>query len=250
MPDAVLLLGASDVYPKLGSTLQSCWRDVESMYAWYDSHYPMTGVEYRAFKDMRYTKANFFDAAHTLCGLPGIKRCAIDVSCHGTTIPKNGANHAAIVFADSTWDDEEGTFGFDDDFAELFNEYPNINFYMTADACESANLVFRILPISHNNKFIAPPSDLQSQITHNANNGAVQRGIAPLLPNVAYVSGTGGPGFYSVDEGDGGAFHKAWTRIVDPSWNPVRIAAELDSVLDKSQQPTPHGGRINNPWFT
>lgn len=246
--ERALLLGASDIYPKLGSTLQSCCIDIANMYNWYDSHYPMTGASFHAYQNARYTKERFFAGAHELCE-SGIDALAIDMSNHGTTIPINGVNHAAIVFSDSNWENED-SFGYDTDFKALFDAYPKTRFYMTADACESGLLAFKLVTPFGVNKFFAPPPDIQMMIDHNNKSGAIHRAIAPITPNVAYISGTGGKGYYSMDEGDGGAFTKTWTRITDPNATASAIAATLDAHMDSSQQPQAHGGLINEKWFS
>ena len=169
------------------------------------------------------------------------------MSDHGTTIPKDGQNHAAIVFADSDWNDLD-TFGFDDDFASLYAEFPNTHFYATADACESGPLMFKLLGLRQNNKFIEAPSDFAMEIAHNTANGSIHKGIAPTLPNVAYISGTGGKGFYSIDEGDGGAFTKHLTKL--GRLTARQYAANLDSSMDALQQPQAHGGLIDELWMS
>lgn len=221
------------------------------MYRWYESHYAMAGAPFVAFQNKRFTKQNFFAAARKLLS-SGVDRVAVDVSSHGTVIPKNGVNHAAIVFANSTWDDL-GTFGFDDDFAQLFRDFPSCRFYFTADACESADLGLRALSRGIN-KFIDPPADLALEIAHNNLSLGQQRAIAPVLPlltqNLAYISGTGGKGYYSMDEGDGGAFTKAFMRCAKPAMSAREIASACDRLLDPAQQPQAHGGLVSQPWFS
>lgn len=255
MSDLALVLGASDIYPALGSTLQSCCCDMVSMKEWYAHTFPqMAGSPFRCLMDARYTKALFFDRIREVA--KSAKVVAIAISSHGTTIPKNDVNHAAMVFADSDWNNLD-TFGFDTDFAALFAEFPNVHFYVTADACESGPLAFKLLDFGPNrfavNKFIEPPSDLQMEIDHIASGNGVTatmpRAIMPvMLPNVAYLSGTGGKGFYSIDEGDNGAFTKHLIKLgADTGQN---YAALLDKSMDSQQQPQAHGGLADSIWLS
>ncbi len=145
------------------------------------------------------------------------------------------------------WNDLD-TFGFDSDFAELFGAFPNTHFYMTADACESGPLLFKLLGLRENNKFIEPPNDFAMEIAHNQANGAIHKGIAPKLPNVAYISGTGGAGFYSIDEGDGGSFTKHLTKL--GRMTARQYSESLDNTMDALQQPQAHGGLIDLEWMS
>lgn len=245
MSDKALVLGATDIYPKLGSTLQSCCKDMVRLKDWYGHTFDMAGANFYAFLNARYTKARFFERIRACAA--ACKVVGIGMSDHGTTIPINGVNHAAIVFADSDWNDLD-TFGLDTDFAAIYNDYPNTHFYVTADACESGELAFRLLGLRENNKFLEPRGGLEMEVAHNYSNGAVLRGLAPQLPNVAYLSGTGGKGFYSIDEGDGGAFTKHLTKL--GKMTARQYALELDRVMDKAQQPQAHGGLADVVWFT
>jgi hypothetical protein len=222
------------------------------MYHWYAENYPeLKGCTAVALYSERFTKARFLDYAHQVLGGKGVKKCGIFFSSHGTTIPRGNENHAAIVCSDSNWNNEEDTFLFDTDLKEyLFDAFPNTRFYMTADACESGPLGFKLLDQQRGvNKFIAPPPDIALMIAHNA--GGIHRSIGECqTPNLAYVSGTGGPGKYSIDEGDGGAFTKKWIEVVKPAMSTVVIAGTLDHCMDAHQQPQAHGGLAGDPWFS
>lgn len=249
-PDTAIILCASNVFPKLNSTLPSCVRDLGSMYRWYAANYSLSGCPFVALQNERFTKDAFMAAVRNILkNNPTVKKCGIGFSSHGSVVPFNGGNHAVIVTAASDWNDIEGTFIFDSDFGQLATEFPDVRFFITADACESADLVFRLMEMNHTNKFIEAPGDLQLMMAHNETGGAVHKSIAPTLPNIGYVSGTGGKGYYSIDEGDGGAFTKTWIKTVAPKWNADIIANTLDKVMDAQQQPQSHGGLRDQPWL-
>lgn len=248
MSNKALVLGATDIYPFLGSNLQSCCKDMRSMYDWYGRTFNMSGASFLSYQNARYTKASFFEGIRRLA--KKAKAVGIAMSNHGTTIPVNGVNHAAMVFSDSKWSDLN-SFGFDTDFAAIYNDFPTVKFYVTADACESGPLAFRLLEFDTSkgvNKNIQPPIDLEMEIQHNAANGQLTRALTPLLPNVAYISGTAGQGFYSIDEGDGGAFTKHLTKLGPMTAR--QYANTLDKQMDAKQQPQAHGGLADVMWMS
>ena len=197
MNDSALILCGCDKFPALNSTLQSCCKDATSMYYWYKANYPelkQQNTPFVALYNERFTKARFFGYAVKLCE-SGVKRIGIGKSTHGTTIPIDGENHAAIVCSDSNWNDLN-SFIYDTDYKALFDAYPNVRFYMTADACESGPLGLKLLDQQRGvNKFVEPPDDLAMMIVHNQ--GGIHRSIGEgTTPNLSYVSGTGGKGFF------------------------------------------------------
>jgi len=246
---AVVLAG-SNKFPYLNSTLPSCVLDCENMLRWYGATFDIKDCPYLLLRNERFTVFNFFNGiARLIQAYKDIRDIAIGFSSHGTVGPVDGQNHAMVVTYGSRWDDIKNSFILDSALAAMAAQFPNVRFWITADICESADLAFKIVGRTAINKFIDPPEHVQDVIDHNGGMSAV-RSIMPTLPNVAYVSGTGGQGYYSIDEGNGGAFTKHWTKMLKPVGSAVEIATMLDKAMDPQQQPQPHGGLKNEKWFS
>lgn len=245
--DIAIVFGASDKYPILQSTLMSCKRDMTRLYHWYADNFSISGAPFRAFFDEKYTRALFFAELWRVATVVKPKIGIIGGSGHGTRFAINGQIHSANVFYDSDFANPGETFGLDSHYAKVFEASPDTRWYWTEDICESGDLAYRLIT-NGVNKFIDPPLGMQLEMEHIQKTNPVIRTLAPTFPNVAYISGTGGAGFYSIDEGDGGAFTKHLTQLKpDTARN---MAALLDKQMDSQQQPQAHGGLADAIWLS
>jgi hypothetical protein len=245
-------LGSSNHF-KIGATLAGCNNDMRSMYKLYNDNFPR--FDFRAFQEGRFTKKLLMQCWMNLLRTanPG-EPFVITLSCHGVVVPLNGVNHTANVMYDSSWDDILNTFLTDEDIKWLAVQHPQQKFFITSDSCESANMAFKFADVpagvESRNRFVHAPDDVQMEIDHN---GGSQKRAAPIvLPNVAYISGTGGKGYYSADVGrypDAyGLFTRTFSEVFKRGMTANEIAAACRAKMPADQQPEAHGGLKDEPW--
>lgn len=236
----------------VGSPLNGCINDLKAIYNLCKVNPWFPSFDFYTLQNDRFTKKAFLDLVYDVLGksIYG-DEVWIHFSSHGTVIPVNNENHTAIVTAKSTWDDLN-SFILDEDLKLLAESFRDIKIFITADACESADLAFRLLPSNTDgvNRFVDAPEDVQMMIDHN---GATKRALVPPIKNVAYVSGCGPKGFYSADVGTGanayGLFTKTFCEIFKPGMTAQEIATECRVKMPNDQQPEAHGGLKDVQWI-